>query len=154
MTASLSDESNAEPNMTPILDMVFQLITFFMLVVNFKGAALDQSLQLPILGSAQPVDSAGGESLLVLNIDTKGSLKLYGAPQETADYIKSEARTAYRAASYVNPNLKAGDGLPTTVVVRADRTTPVQAVNDIVAMCQKHGFRNFSFRAMNRPEGE
>ena len=27
----------AEPNLTPILDMVFQLITFFMLVINFKA---------------------------------------------------------------------------------------------------------------------
>ena len=25
----------AEPNLTPMLDMVFQLVTFFMLVINF-----------------------------------------------------------------------------------------------------------------------
>ena len=45
----------AEPNLTPILDMVFQLITFFMLVINFKAAELDLSLQLPVLGSAKPL---------------------------------------------------------------------------------------------------
>ena len=37
----MSASSENEPNLTPILDMVFQLITFFMLVINFKGAAMD-----------------------------------------------------------------------------------------------------------------
>ena len=45
----------AEPNLTPILDMVFQLITFFMLVLNFKAAELDLSLQLPVITSAKPL---------------------------------------------------------------------------------------------------
>lgn len=49
-------EMNLEPNLTPLLDLVFQLITFFMLVINFKGASLDLSLKLPVLGSARPIE--------------------------------------------------------------------------------------------------
>ena len=45
MSAFLSSDNRAEPNLTPILDMVFQLITFFMLVINFKTAAIDLTLQ-------------------------------------------------------------------------------------------------------------
>jgi biopolymer transport protein ExbD len=56
MSAHTSAE-RGEPNLTPILDMVFQLITFFMLVINFKTATLDLTLKLPVLGSARPVDS-------------------------------------------------------------------------------------------------
>lgn len=152
MTASLSHEAAADPNMTPILDMVFQLITFFMLVVNFKGAALDQSLKLPIVGSAQPVDSVERESLLVLNLDPEGKLKLYGSKQDSASYIASEARAAMNAAKVDQPAIKAGDALPTIVIIRADRLTPIQKVNEVVALSQKHGFRNFSFRALNRRE--
>ena len=48
-------ELNCNPNLTPLLDMVFQLITFFMLVINFKSAELDQTLMLPVVGSARPV---------------------------------------------------------------------------------------------------
>jgi biopolymer transport protein ExbD len=81
MTASLG-EKGAEPNMTPILDMVFQLITFFMLVINFQGAALDRSLQLPVLGSARPVDNQGQDDLLVLNIDSEGRVKIYGVEKD------------------------------------------------------------------------
>ncbi len=58
----------SEPNLTPILDMVFQLITFFMLVINFKSAELDLSLQLPVLGSAKPLPEGANLKLLVLNV--------------------------------------------------------------------------------------
>jgi len=58
----------AEPNLTPILDMVFQLITFFMLVINFKAAELDLSLQLPVLTSAKPLPDHQDLKFLVLNV--------------------------------------------------------------------------------------
>ena len=58
----------AEPNLTPILDMVFQLITFFMLVLNFKAAELDLSLRLPVIGSAKPLPEGAKVKLLVLNV--------------------------------------------------------------------------------------
>ena len=48
-------QKSAEPNLTPILDMVFQLITFFMLVMNFKAAEIDATLLLPVIGSAKPL---------------------------------------------------------------------------------------------------
>ena len=40
-----------------MLDMVFQLITFFMLVINFKSASMDLNLKLPVVGSARPVET-------------------------------------------------------------------------------------------------
>ena len=74
MSRSSTDLSHSQPNLTPLLDMVFQLITFFMLVINFKEASLDQSLELPVLGSARPIDTKGQDDLLVLNIDRQGRL--------------------------------------------------------------------------------
>ena len=59
-----------DPNLTPILDMVFQLITFFMLVINFKAAELDLSLKLPVLGSARPLPDGPNTKILVLNVQT------------------------------------------------------------------------------------
>jgi len=68
MSGSLSSETRAEPNLTPILDMVFQLITFFMLVMNFKAAEIDQTLTLPVLGSARPMAEGANMKVLVLNV--------------------------------------------------------------------------------------
>ena len=71
MAGRLLPGVKAEPNLTPMLDMVFQLITFFVLVINFKSAEIDFNLKLPVVGSARPVETGGHVGLLVLNIDSK-----------------------------------------------------------------------------------
>lgn len=68
MSDSTPGGKKVEPNLTPILDMVFQLITFFMLVMNFKAAELDQALMLPVLGSAKPMPTGSDVKLVVLNV--------------------------------------------------------------------------------------
>ena len=49
--------------------------------------------------------------------------------------------------------LKAGEEMPTMVVIRADRTTPFRVLNEIIKACQKHNYRKFALKAMNRREG-
>ncbi|HEV8002314.1 MAG TPA: biopolymer transporter ExbD [Planctomycetaceae bacterium] len=153
MARSSAELSAAQPNLTPLLDMVFQLITFFMLVINFKDAALDQSLQLPVLGSARPLDTKGQEDLLVLNIDAEGRLKVYGVSRDVQPYIADEARQEEARLKSKGTPLKAGEELPTMVVIRADRTTPFKLLNEIIKTCQKHNYRRFALKAMNRREG-
>lgn len=152
MTSASGDLKGAEPNLTPILDMVFQLITFFMLVINFKGAALDLSLQLPVLGSARPLDNQGQEDLLVLNIDQDGRLRIYGVEKDIAAYIAEEARVAIQKLRRDGKDVNPGDELPTTVVIRADRLTPFHLLYEVITTCQSHGFRRYALKAMNRAE--
>jgi biopolymer transport protein ExbD len=144
------ESGEGKPNLTPILDMVFQLITFFMLVINFKSAALDLNLKLPVIGSARPVDTKGQESLLILNIDKEGNINLYGRPQPVQQYIRTEASAALMAAQRTQPGLQYGDELPTTVVVRADRSTPFKLLNRVFTECQQAGFRKYALKATNR----
>ena len=133
-----------------MLDMVFQLVTFFMLVINFKSAQLDMNLKLPVVGSARPVDTKGQQDLLVLNIDANGQLTVYNTPKDVESYIAGEAQSSFLAARQKNPDLEPGDELPTTVVIRADRATPFHLLNRVIKACQEHGFRNFSLKAMNK----
>ena len=152
MSGSVSGEVHAEPNLTPMLDMVFQLVTFFMLVINFKSAALDLSLKLPVVGSARPVDSKGQEELLVLNIDNLGTLNVYGAKKrdrEIESYIAGEAQASLLTARQKQPDIKAGDELPTTVVIRADKNTPFKLLNRVIKSCQDNGFRKFALKGLN-----
>jgi biopolymer transport protein ExbD len=152
MSGSVSSESNAEPNLTPMLDMVFQLITFFMLVSNFKAASLDLSLKLPVVGSARPVDTKGAESLLILNIDKDGDLNVYGYKREVEPYIAGEAKVSRNAAKQMNSNFKPGDELPETVVVRADKASQFHLVHNVITICQNQGYRKFALKAMNKAE--
>ena len=150
MSGAMSHASSAEPNLTPILDMVFQLITFFMLVINFKAASMDLDLKLPVVGSARPVDSEGKDDLLVLNINSEGKLKVYGQLIANVDgYIRQEAGASLLVARKDKPNTKADD-LPSIVVIRADKATPFKMINQVITTCQTHGFRNFALKAMNK----
>ena len=153
MAASSSEMTHAQPNLTPLLDMVFQLITFFMLVINFKEASLDQSLQLPVLGSARPVETKGEEDLLVLNIDSDGRLKVYGHTPDVHAYIAAEAKQEETRVKAKNKAFKSGDEFPATVVIRADKATPFKLLNDVIKVCQKHNYRKFALKAVNRREG-
>jgi len=153
MARTSSDLSAAQPNLTPLLDMVFQLITFFMLVINFKDAALDQSLELPVLGSARPLDTKGQEDLLILNIDAKGVLHVYGTPRDPGPYIADEARQEEARLKSKGTPPKPGEELPTMVVIRADKATPFKLLNEVIKTCQNHNYRKFALKAMNRREG-
>jgi biopolymer transport protein ExbD len=153
MSGGLPDDAKAEPNLTPILDMVFQLITFFMLVINFKSAGLDQSLKLPVVGSAAPVNTQGKEELLILNIDQEGAINVYGVKKrekEVESYIAGEAQASLISARREKPDMKYGDELPTRVVIRADESIRFSLLNRVLRACQDSGFRNFALRAMNR----
>ena len=145
-------ESDGKPNLTPMLDMVFQLVTFFMLVINFKSASLDLNLKLPVVGSAGPVDSKGQESLLILNIDNQGNLSQYGRTQPVKEYIAREAMASLIDAKRTQPDIQFGQDLPTTVVIRADRTTPFKLLNNVIRECQANGFRKFALKAINKEE--
>jgi biopolymer transport protein ExbD len=162
MAHSAGGEVKAEPNLTPVLDMVFQLITFFMLVINFKSAELDLTLNLPVIGSAQPVADHGSDTkLLILNVkdvDGRASINLYGRliPQaEIKRYLAGEAQASMMAAKppLTRADIDSGRGeLSDTVVIRADDRTPFGEVYSVVAVCQDEGFRRFALKALCAPQ--
>jgi len=154
MAANLSTELKAEPNLTPLLDVVFQLITFFMLMVNFSSDNYDRRITLPVAGSARPVedDRQVAEDRLVLNIDKDGHLLMGGEVQP----LHKAVQTIKRQADLIRLNLKAAgqkvdtsSSLPTTIVLRADRDTSFTSVLGLIKACQSNGFRKFALKAMN-----
>jgi biopolymer transport protein ExbD len=148
---SANQDDRAEPNLTPLLDMVFQLITFFMLVINFKGASLDLSLKLPVLGSARPLEKHGKFESILLNIDADGDVKANGQKVDVEKYIQDEARHLKdQMRLFEIPKTDAG--FPVHVVVRADRAAPFHVVNRVLKVCQDQGYRQFALSAMSHEE--
>jgi biopolymer transport protein ExbD len=153
MAGSVGGTLKAEPNLTPLLDVVFQLITFFMLVINFTNNNYDQRVKLPVAGTARPVEDADKivEDRLVLNLDKEGHLLMSG---EVMNTLKATQEIKHQA-DLVKLNLRAAgkkvdeSGLPTTVVLRADRDTPFSLLYGIITNCQANGFHKFALKAMN-----
>ncbi len=156
MSASATTALKAEPNLTPLLDVVFQLITFFMLVINFSNDNYDIRIKLPVAGSARPLDdpSKAAEDRLVLNIDKQGQLLFNGkvlSGGQAAETIKFEAQLARLNTKTVRGKAGADalEGLPTRIVIRADRDTPFSPIYAIITACQANGFQKFDLKAMN-----
>jgi biopolymer transport protein ExbD len=147
-------ELKAEPNLTPLLDVVFQLITFFMLMVNFSSDNYDRRITLPVAGSARPVedDRQVAEDRLVLNVDKDGHLLMGGEVQplhKATQTIKHQADLIKLNLKAAGQKLDASGGLPTTIVLRADRDTSFSALLGLIKACQSNGFRKFALKAMN-----
>lgn len=153
MSATLSSEIKAEPNMTPLLDVVFQLITFFMLVFRISGDNYDQRVHLPVAGSARPLEGdPTGTDRIVLNIDGNGRLLWSGQvldAESAMREIRTQAQLVRLNSKIGGKELKEGDPLPTTIVVRADRSLPFSQIYRYISSCQQNGFTKFALKAMN-----
>ena len=107
MTAALSNKARAEPNLTPILDMVFQLITFFMLVINFKANMIDKRMELPVVGSARPMAKEDKRPFLMVNLNDKGEFTVLGRRfgRQIPGYIDNASRTTSRRLGALGKNI-------------------------------------------------
>src|SRR5881392_2560363 len=72
-----SGAEKAEPNLTPLLDLVLQLIMFFMISINFVNEEVNEEIKLPISQAARPMSKSEGE-VLFMNLNQKGELAVPG----------------------------------------------------------------------------
>lgn len=134
------DPSTTDIDMTPMIDMTFQLITFFMFVMNFSEAEQDDRIQLPLSQLAKPVEGAI-ESPITLQLTDKGSVIYAGELVSVSDigtYLEREKTVMLDAGK---------EPSAATVIVRADGRSKTGEVQEIVRKCQEKGFERFALRA-------
>jgi len=155
MSHSLAEDIKAEPNLIPLLDLVFQLIMFFMICVNFVSAQVNEEIKLPIAQSARAMDKAEFE-VLVLNMEASGKLLVVGQPEpldtvgKKKYFLKQYFADAKRAAE------ESGDKkgqVKTTIIIRADRNAIYEEVFELMALCKEAGFKKLQLRAFTRAGG-
>jgi biopolymer transport protein ExbD len=135
-----SEPSSTDIDMTPMIDMTFQLITFFMFVMNFSEAEQDDRIQLPLSQLAKPVDGPV-EKPITLQLTNTGSVIYAGeliGLQDISGYLEREKSVL--ADGGRNP-------ADATVIVRADGGAKTGQVQDIIKICQEKGFEKFALRA-------
>lgn len=86
------EPSTTEIDMTPMIDMTFQLITFFMFVMNFSEAEQDDRIQLPMSQLAKPVEGPT-DTPITLQLTNSGSVIYAGelvALSDIGSYLDRE----------------------------------------------------------------
>jgi biopolymer transport protein ExbD len=129
-----------EGDMTPMIDMVFQLIAFFMVLINFSDVEMDQRINLPASELAKPPD-VPYEDPITIQL-TSDETVLFAGDEMTLDDLQA---ALLREAQIIraNPEKSVSD---VTVVIRADRLAKTGRVQEIIQQCQKAEFDTFSLR--------
>ncbi|HUY89760.1 MAG TPA: biopolymer transporter ExbD [Pirellulales bacterium] len=130
---------SAEGDMTPMIDMTFQLIAFFMVLMNFGEAEQDARILLPSSQLAKPPD-APMESPLVLQLTKQGTV-LFGGDEVPIPEMKSPLLREKQVLE--RQNKKPADA---SVIIRADGGAPTGVVQELIQVCQDNGFEKFSLR--------
>ncbi|MEX0641524.1 MAG: biopolymer transporter ExbD [Pirellulales bacterium] len=130
----------AEMDMTPMIDVTFQLIAFFMFVLNFSEVDQDQQINLPSSELARPAE-VPYDSPLTIQL-TGRSTVLFAGDELTLDALQAALRREAEIIEH-HPTKKIGD---VTVIIRADKKAKTGKVQEVIQMAQKAKFDNFALR--------
>ncbi len=132
--------ARTEIDMTPMIDMTFQLITFFMFVMSFSEAEQDERIQLPSSQLAKPAEGPV-ELPITLQLTDSGDVIYAGELVRVRDI----GSFLEREKSVMLDSGREPDSA--TVIVRADGRAKTGEVQEIIRICQEKGFERFALRA-------
>ena len=112
--------------LTPIIDMVFLLLIFFLVATTFHQTEREMQIALPEAASSQALTVALRE--IVVNVDAEGEIILNGRNVSAAEL----GATITRAVES-NPEQK--------VTVRGDRNTVYASIVRVLDVCRTSGIQ-------------
>jgi biopolymer transport protein ExbD len=139
---------SAEPNLTPLLDLVLQLVMFFMLIANFAADDQSEKVHLPVATQAKPL-AAKDANLIFLNVDSGGNVLITGKEEALADPIKITGFMKQTARTHPEGEQKAYDIVK--VILRADKDAKFQHIHKVMTAVKASGFRHLQLRAKLNP---
>lgn len=147
---SHGNTDKGEPNLTPLLDLVLQLIMFFMLCANFVMEQTDINIRLPEAVAAKALDKNVGDPIF-LNVNEKGQILLpptdregdndtLDNPVQVENYLKRRARIEMQKTQKDQPE--------STIILRIDKETPFSLSYPIMRACRLAGYTKVELRAI------
>lgn len=124
-------------DLTPMIDMVFNLLIFFMVVSHFASAERDMKVELPTGSEAMPLTARPKE--IFVNIDQRGRFFV-----RAREVTQRELGELLRAAAINNPANQ-------TVVIRADKRAAWDFVATAMRLCNEAGIRDYSASLTEEP---
>ena len=141
-----TDSGILEADLTPMIDVTFQLIAFFMLIINFSEVDRAEEILLPAHQLARPPETRP-DYQVILNLLPDGSVKFAYQDVEKIDFLTGLLNREIGAAQR--------EGVPPdeiAVIIRSHQDTPTGLVQELITKCQSLQLANFSFRVKERVE--
>lgn len=133
-----------EGDLTPVIDMAFQLIAFFMILINFSQVERTEEIELPKSFLAKP-PAEPPDFQIRLNLTPDGNVIMAGQLIEKISqmrfYLEREIDDAQR--QQVEP-------AEIKVIIRSHKDTKMGTVNELVRKCRESGLESFVFRVKEK----
>lgn len=120
-----SGRALAALSMTPLIDVVFLLLIFFLVASRLSQEDRELDVPLPSAANAMPMTEEPQE--LVVNIDEQGQIFVNGQFVEVDQFEQTLEQAI------------ANNPIGQSVIIRADRRVPLQAPVNIMDICMKLG---------------
>ena len=130
-------------DLTPMIDMTFQLIAFFMVLINFTDTVQDERIKLPASALAKPPD-APLETPIVLQLTNEGHV-VYQGRTWTVDQLKPQLVSERQFLEYQKKSVA-----DATIIIRADASAKTGIVQKLIETCQEARFEKFALRAKQK----
>ena len=135
----------AEGDLTPMIDMTFQLIAFFMVLINFTEADQDDRVVLPQSVLARPPEVALEEPVTI-HLTEEGDA-IFGGEPMTDVALRRLLKREREVLSLSDKT--AADA---TVIIRGHAGVASGRVQEIIQLCQEEEFEKFALRAKEKVE--
>ena len=116
-------------NLTPMIDVVFLLLIFFLVATKFEEQERALDVVLPQASEAMPLSSKPKE--LFVNVSREGRYIVNGQQLDDAALL-----IALQQAAANNPGRQ-------TVIIRGDKRCPLQFVVSVMNLCNKARIRDY-----------
>lgn len=137
--AAKFDNKVPEGDLTPMIDMTFQLIAFFMVLMNFSQSEQNDRVMLPTSELAKPAEEAL-DFPITLHVPADGSVVLGGQPT-TIEALRPLLETEKLMLETQNKTAKDAN-----VIIRAHKDAQGGRIQDLIKKCQESGFEKFALR--------
>ena len=138
MKFSRSSQEEVTINLTPLIDIVFLLLIFFMVSTTFSKES-QLRIRLPVASPDSEVEQR--PSRLVVAITKSGDYSIRGPNESTGHHLLSRERSVLAQA--MAKGAQGTDKL--VVVIRADRKTPHEPVVRVMDVARKLGLVRITF---------
>ncbi len=146
---AISADTTCEPNLTPLLDLVLQILMFFMVTVNFTQEQNLGDVALPVSDSARPLQKKGDRDPIFLNL-------IYDKEKHEHQIMITGQRPMQQAQArnwilgqFEDLKRHEADGkVANPVIIRAHKDADYAQVYQLLRACSDAGFRNLKVRAI------
>jgi|JYMV01.1.fsa_nt_gi biopolymer transport protein ExbD len=138
MKFSRSSQEEVTINLTPLIDIVFLLLIFFMVSTTFSK---ESQLRIRLPDASPDSEIEQRPSRLVVAITKSGDYSIRGPNESTGHHLLSRERSVLAQA--MAKGAQGTDEL--VVVIRADRNTPHEAVVRVMDVARKLGLVRITF---------